>query len=168
MGLLALIFSGNFVNLPSPSQPGAGLMETEKNAVFDTLHVGIEHPAIIADSFIWSGFSPAGDAADLSAVFLKIGADIDLLQHWFMDNGFIRQRQFKIDRQTLIRHVLILAGTADLDVRVTCAPVYWKRIKDSFWPFRDHVEITVRTFPHDLPGFREPFIGICNEVQLML
>ena len=138
-----LVFSGNFVDLFSLPQSGAGLVKAEGHAVLDALHMGIEYPAVITDSCPRSGFAAAGDAADLRAIFFKIRPDIDLFQHRLMNNRFIRQRQFKIDGKALICHLLIFTGTADMDVRIAFSPVCRKGVKDPLRTFCDHVEIAV-------------------------
>ena len=141
--LLVLVFSWNLVDLCTTPQSGAGLVEAERHAVFNALHVSIEHPAVVADPGVWSGLTAAGDAADLRPVLFQIGTDFDLFQHGFVDDGFNRQRQFQIDRKPFICHPLIFAGTADMDVFVSIAPVCRKSIENSLRPFRDHVKITV-------------------------
>ena len=65
MRLLMLMFSLDFVDLCSLAELGSGLMKTKRNAIFNTLHMGVEYPSVVADPCLRSGFAAAGDVADL-------------------------------------------------------------------------------------------------------
>ncbi len=92
-GLLVLKLPWDIVDFVSSAQSGTGLVEMERDTVFDALHMGIQDPCKITDPGFRSGFSAAGYRAYLSAVLLQVRTDIDPFQHGFMHDGLIGNRK---------------------------------------------------------------------------
>ena len=142
------MFPGDLIYLIPTSEPRSGLMIVKGDAIFHTLQVCIQHPGVIADPCLGSGFAAAGDGSDLAAVLLQIRPDVDPFQHGLVDDGFVRDRQLQEDWQPLVCHALVLAGTADLHVFISCSPVERQRFQNPFRPFRDHIEAAVGAFAY--------------------
>lgn len=64
--------------VPSLEQT-SGMMEVERYAVFDALHLSDDDPAIVAESGTFSGFSTAGDAFNLIMILIEVFLDVDFL-----------------------------------------------------------------------------------------
>ena len=100
------------------------------------------------DTGFGAGFSPAGDRLQDTTpvliytvpVFREIFAYINGFQHRLMSNGFVPDRKLEKDRKPAVSLVLVLAGTADMDMIPSFAPVCREALKDSLRAFGDHKE----------------------------
>ena len=68
--LFVLVFPGDFVDFIPAPEPRSGLMIVEGNAIFHTLQMCVQHPGVVTDPCLGSGFPAAGDGSDLTAVLL--------------------------------------------------------------------------------------------------
>ena len=130
------------------AEPGACLVKMEGDAVFHALDVCIQDPAVITDTGFGAGFSPAGDGLqDTAAIFIhavpvlcQILAYINGFQHRLMRNGFVPDRKLEKDRKSAVSPGLIFAGTADMDMIPSLAPVCREALKDPLRALGDHKE----------------------------
>ena len=141
----------------------SGLMEMERYAVFDALHLGDDDPAVVTESGTFSGFTAAGDAFNLIMVLIEVFLDVDFLQHRLVDNLFVADRELQEDWKTPVGLILILTGAADVDVLISIAPVCGKSLVESLRALGDEVELKIRALFHHPPGFWPPCIGIRME-----
>ena len=111
------------INPASALKKAAGLMKVERHAVFNTLHLGDNDPAIVAESGSLPGFSAAGDTFDLIVVLFQILFDMDFLQHRFVDDFLVPDRKIQEDRKAPVCLILVFAGAADVDILISVAPV---------------------------------------------
>ena len=155
-----LILPVNMIDPASFLEEAASLMEVERYTVFVTLHSGDDDPSIVTESGSLPGFSAAGDTFDLIVVLFQILFDMDFLKHRFVDDFLVTYRKIQKDRETPVRLVLVLIGVADVDVLISIAPVRGKPFVEPLRAFGDEIERKVRTFPHHLPGFGPPCIGV--------
>ena len=131
-----------------PAEPGACLVEMEGDTVFHALDMCIQDPAVITDSGFGAGFSPAGDGLQDAAsvlvhtapVFRQIFAYINGFQHRLMSNGFVPDRKLEKDRKPAVSPGLVFAGTADMDMIPSLAPVCREALKDPLRALGDHKE----------------------------
>ena len=130
------------------AEPGACLVKMEGDAVFHALDVCIQDPAVITDTGFGAGFSPAGDGLqDTAAIFIhavpvlcQILAYINGFQHRLMRNGFVPDRKLEKDRKSAVSPGLIFAGTADMDMIPSLAPVCREALKDPLRALGDYKE----------------------------
>lgn len=139
-GLFMLQLPGDVKDLSMTTQPGTGLMEVKRYAIFHALQMRIQYPAIITDPGVRTGLSAAGDRVDLFAVLFQIRADIDGFQHRLMRNGFMAQRESKEGREPVIRRPLVLTGAGDMDILPSITSVCRQGSFNSFRAFCDHEE----------------------------
>ena len=158
--LFFLILPVNMIDPASFLEAAASLMEVERYTVFVTLHSGDDDPSIVTESGSLPGFSAAGDTFDLIVVLFQILFDMDFLKHRFVDDFLVTYRKIQKDRETPVRLVLVLIGAADVDVLISIAPVRGKPFVEPLRAFGDEIERKVRMFPHHLPGFGPPCIGV--------
>lgn len=76
-----------------------------------------------------------------------------------MDDFLMTDGQFKEDGKALVRHVLILAGTDDVDILISCAPVFGQSDEEPFRSLGNEIKVQLRPGLHHGPGLWPPVIG---------
>lgn len=135
-------------------------MKVERHAVFNALLLGDNDPAIVAEPRTFPGLSAAGDTLDLAVVLLQILFNMDFLQHRFVDDFLVPDRKIQEDRKAPVCLMLVFAGTADVDILISTAPVHRKSFVEPLRALGDKIKLQIRADLHHLPCFWPPCIGV--------
>lgn len=93
----------------------------------------------------------------------QIHRQVDLLKQRFTDYWFFLYRRIKKDRQSVIRPILILTGTADMNVIVARSPIMGDTIVKSVYPFCYKKKFKLGALFYHLPTFIPPAVGVFKE-----
>ena len=129
--------------------------------MFFALLSGIQYPFIMAFSRIAPRLTSAGYTVD--PVVLYVFFDVDLLQHRFMYDLLMLDRQREEDRQPLICHCLILARAYDGHMVIPIRPILRNAFTKTLDPFCNDGEMQIRPAPYHIPYFSPPCIRFLDE-----
>lgn len=160
VGLAELEGTAHVVHLTVLDKTGAGLVESERNALFDTLSAEVEHPVVLAGARLAARFAPCAHLLD---GVVKVLQQVDALYQWRRNDGFVLDGQLPEDGQAVVGHGLIFDGAAHQHIVVAVAPVGRDALHEAVYTFGEEVEPQVGTLSHHGPAFRTPSIGILQQ-----
>ena len=160
VGLAQLVGTAHVVHLTVLDKACTGLVETERDALFDTLAAEVEHPIVVAGTCLTPRFAPCAHLLDGVVEVLQ---QVDALYQWRRNDGFVLDGQLPEDGQAVVGHGLIFDGTAHQHIAIAVAPVGRDALHEAVYALGEEVEPQVGALSHHCPAFRTPSIGILQQ-----
>ena len=91
---------------------------------------------------------------------VKIGGEIYRLNHRRNNNALMLYGQRLENRESIIRHLLILYGTSHEHVVIAFAPVFGNTFHETVYSLGEEIEQQVFSNLHHLPAFSSPRVSI--------
>ena len=160
MGLAELVTSSHIVPLPVLDEVGTGLMESERDAMGDTLCSEGKNPVVVAGAGIDPRLAPDRHLLD---GFIQIRRDVHGGDQRRCDDALVLDGKRPEDGQPVIGHLLILHRAPYDDIVIAVAPVVGHAFQETVDAFGEKVELEVAPPPDHFPAFRPPGIGIFQQ-----
>lgn len=160
VGLAELEGTAHIVHPAVLDKTGAGLVETERDVLFDTLAAEVEYPVVVARACLAARFAPCAHLLDGVVEVLQ---QVDALYQWRRNDGFVLDGQLPEDGQAVVGHGLVFDGAAHQYVVVAVAPVGRDALHEAVYAFGEEVKPQVGALSHHCPAFRTPSIGILQQ-----
>lgn len=158
--LFVLILARDAVEPPAFFKQRAGLFEGERNLVQHTLAPELQHPVVTADTRAASGFAAYNHFAD---PFAQKRRQVNWAEQRFADDAFVPYPRPAVEREPVIRAVLVFHRTADLHVFVPVAPVIRDAGVKPVDPLGDEEKVKVAPLSNHLPRFLPPFVRVLHK-----
>ena len=160
VGLAELEGTAHIVHLTVLDKTGAGLVETERDVLFDTLAAEVEYPVVVAGACLAARFAPCAHLLDGVVEVLQ---QVDALYQRRGDNGLVFDGQLPEDGQAVVGHGLVFDGAAHQHVVVAVTPVGRDALHEAVYAFGEEVEPQVGTLSHHGPALGTPGVGILQQ-----